>query len=130
MQLTSPVIITSRLRPGVQIGPATISIEYAGCRDGRTVYRYFIDLPDYEYESTDLASGCQGGDLQEGLASLLSFLGAFAESVSHATFAADRQPGENADLFPVELADWACQYSDEIDLLSIELEETADLIEE
>ena len=129
MLLTAPIVITSRLCAGVQVGPAYISIEYAGSdQDGRTRYRYFIDLPDYEYESTDLASGCQGSDLQSGLSSLLGFLSAFAESVAYSQRSGCES--ENADLFPTELADWATQYSDELSILSCEIEETPGLIAE
>ena len=127
MLLKSPVMITARLMPGVKIGDAFVSIEYSDCagRDGRTRYRWFVDLSDgREFTDDDLQSGCGGGSLQAGLESLLSFLGAFAESWR-------RGPGgDNGDLFPEGLHEWATQNSDEIGMLAIELEETPDLIEE
>lgn len=133
MQINDPCIITSRLLPGIDIGEATISIEDEGRGiDGRNTWRYYIDLPtkgcfpNYTYENNDLRSGCQGGSIQEGLESLLSFLGAFAESIGYK--ARYGHGGENADLFPSELAEWAVAHSDEIGMYAIMLEETPDVI--
>lgn len=130
MQLTNPIIITSRLLPGVRIGDVEISLRYAGQagRDGRTRYRYFIDGPDFEHSDNDLQSGCQGGGLQEGLESLLTFLGAAAESYGYRL--RTQCQGENEDLFPAEVVQWAYQHNDEISMLALELEETKNLIEE
>jgi len=136
MQLKRPVIITSRLLPGVIVGGAFVSIEYAKRpgRDGRTRYQYHIDLPESErgerlsLSADDMQSGCQGGSLQEGLTSLLSFLSACGESLSYAT--RTEEPGENADLFPAVLAQWAAQNSDELGALACELEEREGLIVE
>ena len=125
--LKSPVGIMPRLLPGVQVGGAFVSIEYAdrAGERGRVRYRWYVDLSDgREFTDDDLQSGCGGGSLQAGLESLLSFLGAFAESWR-------RGPGgDNGDLFPEGLHEWATQNSDEIGMLAIELEETPDLIEE
>lgn len=114
---------------GLHIGDAFLSMgRSARNKDGRTIYGCFIDLPDFEHEVTDLRSGCQGGDLQEGFASLLSFLGAAAESYSY-HMRTGRQ-GENEDLFPPQIVEWAYQNSDEIAMLGLEIEETPNLIEE
>lgn len=117
MKLRAPFMITARLLPGVKIGDVTLSIQDTGLRtpDNRTVYEYFIDGPGWTHSANDLKSGCGGGTLQEGMESLLSFLGAAAESYPD---------GENSDLFPA----WAHQNSDEITLLGIELKETPGLI--
>ena len=129
--LKSPVGIMPRLLPGVQVGGAFVSIEYAdrAGERGRVRYRWYVDLSDgREFTDDDLQSGCGGGSLQGGLESLLSFLGAFAESWRCNGY--DVNDGENADLFPAGMAEWAQQNSDEIGMLQIELEETPDLIEE
>ncbi len=124
MELTSPIIITPRLMPGVQIGDAIISIEYKGVTyDGRMEYRWYVDIGILEVSGDDLSS--RGGSLQEGLESLLAFLGAFAESWQYAG-----ENGENSNLFPATLAEWAMLNSDEIGMLQIELEETEGLIDE
>lgn len=124
MQLSAPFKISPRLLPGLLIDDAWISIEYAGFNDEcRTIYRYYLDLPTVPegHVGTDLKSGCGGGNLQEGMASLLSFLGAAAESYPD---------GENADLFPEAVCAWAYTYSDVISMLQTEIKETKGLINE
>ena len=146
MLLKSPVMITARLLPGVQIGDAWVSIEYSdrAGRDGRVRYRWYVDLKDgREFSGDDLQSGCGGGSLQAGLESLLCFLGAFAESWQHFIRNGGEMPVETSgqvkalmyqvegmNSFPAGLVQWAMQNSDEIGMLQIELEETPDLIEE
>jgi len=131
MILHPPFEITPRLMAGLRIGGAFLSMG-RGPRngEGRTVYGTFIDLPDgTEHEVTGLRSGCQGGDLQEGFASLLGFLGAAAESYGY-RMRTGRQ-GENEDLFPAPVVEWAYQNSDEITSLEFEIEESGTpLIEE
>ena len=138
LELTAPVEITPRLLPGVRIGDAYISIEYSARpgSEGRIRYQYHIDLPAdpdtadprTEHTGDDMQSGCGGGSLQAGLESLLSFLGACGESVSYAAHAG--HDGENSDMFPEAIGEWAAQCSDELSMLQIELEETPDLIRE
>jgi hypothetical protein len=125
MTLKNPFIITSRLMAGVKIGEAFISIGQGERNsEGRTQYGVYIDLPDgSEHEIDDLRSGCQGGDIQEGMASLLSFLGAAAES-----YAYKGMDGEHSNLFPKAVTEWAYQNSDEISSLEMEIEETPNLV--
>lgn len=128
MKLHPPFIITSRLMPGLRVGDATISLD-CGPRngDGRTIYRAFIDTPAFEYEVIGLKSGCQGGTVQEGFASLLPFLGAAAEAYRYEM--ATGRKSENLDLFPPEVTEWAYQNSSEIEMACLEIEETPNLIE-
>lgn len=130
MILHPPLIITSRLMPGLKIGDGFISLDYGSrSRDNRMVYQVWIDLPDgNEHEITDLRSGCGGGGIQDGLASLLSFLGAAAESKQYRERTG--REGENEDLFTPAVVDWASENSDEIDMLACDLEEGAQLVEE
>jgi hypothetical protein len=130
MILKSPIEITSRLMAGVRVGGATLSIDYLRQdRDGRDVYDVWIDLPDGREERiTDLKSGCQGGGLQEGLGSLLSFLGAAAESYRYRM--STGRAGENEELFSPAIVEWAYGCSEEIDGLALEIEESEGLIEE
>ena len=112
--------VRERFCAALQIGEAWISLEYAGVTgDGRTRYRYHIDLPgDFEHTGEDLKSGIGGGGLQEGFGSLLSVLGAAAEG------------DENADLFPPRVVKWAHENADEIAALGREVEEKQGLIDE
>jgi hypothetical protein len=117
MTIKTPCCITSRLLPGIQIGNVEISIEYAKRPgdEGRTRYRWRIDgIGKKSYSGDDLQSGCQGGNLQEGLESFLSYL----------------EASSDADLFPKPVVKWAIQNSDEIGMLRIELAETKDVIVE
>ena len=130
MTLKAPFSISSRLMAALEVGGATLSMAYGPTtHDGRIAWQCFIDLPDgSEHEVADLRSGCGGGSLQEAFCALLSFLTAAAESKAYH----DRtgRPGENEDLFPAPIVDWAAQYSDELQMLSCELEETPNLISE
>lgn len=125
MTLQPPFKISSRLLPCLEVGGATIQLEICGeTHDGRTRYRWTIDLPDgSEHNGTDLKSGCGGGDLQFGFESLLSFLGAAAESWRY-----QGAKGENSDLFPQPVVEWATQNSDELSMLAYEIEENKELI--
>lgn len=127
MEIKNPCIITPRLLPGLVVGEGFISIEYSKRTsiDGRTRYKYYIDLEDIYYSDESLKSGCGGGSLQEGLESLLYFLTAFAESRRYG-----KPESDNWTLFPDKLADWAMQNSDELSSLEIELEETENIIME
>lgn len=130
MRLFKPFFISSRLRAAIKIGGATIDLE-AGerNREGRTEYAYSITLEDGQcHEGNDLASGCLGGSVREGFESLLDFLSACGESVGYSQ-RTGRQ-SENADLFPAFIGEWAAQYSDELSLARLELEENPGLIEE
>ena len=130
MILTDPVIITPRLLPGVQVSGVFISIEYSKLRgdDGRTRYRYYIDLETGCYTGDNIQSGCGGGSLQAGLESLLGFLAACGEAVSYS----DREEVEceNSNLFPPNIGGWAAENIDELSMLELELQENGDAIEE
>lgn len=115
--------------PAIKIGSAWISLDCGKTTsEGRTRYNVWIDLPDgTEHHITDLKSGCGGGDVQSGFVALLSFLGAAAESYSYRQRTGRK--GENEDLFPANVVEWAYQNSDEITMLECELDETSNLIE-
>ena len=128
MILKQPFIISSRLLPVIIIGGAEIQLEYAKQegREGRTRYRWTIDLPDgTTHTGNDLQSGCQGGNLQEGFQSLLSFLTAAGESYRYKAM-----DGENSSLFPEPVTMWASLNISELEMASLELEENPGLIEE
>lgn len=133
MTIKPPLEITPRLMPGLHIGGAFISMGDGGRnKEGLTCYGCFIDLPDgTEHEVTDLKSGCGGAGIQDGLESLLSFLGAAAESYRYRGMDWDKiGPDDNATLFPKPVTEWAHQNSDEISMMEFELRENENLIEE
>lgn len=137
MQLTSPVITTSRLMPGVAIGESTISIRYAKKPgdEGRTRYQYALDLETdgkrFECIGDDIQSGCQGGSLAKGLVSLLSFMSACGESYGYSIRKGiPLDESENGDLFPADVAKWCYMNQDELVMLSMEIEENPNCIME
>lgn len=132
MKLHEPFIITPRLMAGVKIGQDSfISIGFYGeTNDSRMAYQYFIDAPGIEHTGHDLASGVGGGSLQEGMASLLCFLGAAAESYHYRGNRCTGDPDDNSSMFPEDVVEWAYEHSDEISMLQYEIEESkTDLIE-
>lgn len=133
MNISSPCIITARLLPGIRIGDSFISIDYSKNEHEelhRCRYLYYIDGPNIEYQGDDISSGCNHS-LQSGLASLLSFLGAAAESYAYdMRRGGDGTKGENSDLFPLPVVQWAHMNSDEISMYGLELEEGEKVIEE
>lgn len=120
MILHPPTMITARLLPGVRVGNAFVSLEPTCNTDSRgaTKWRWYIDIGNREFQGDDLSGW---GGTQEMLENLLAFLGAAAESFPN---------GENADLSPAPVVEWAHQNSDELSMLACELEETKNLIEE
>lgn len=115
IRITQPVIITPRLLPGVRVGDGFVSVQRHARRqpDGRFVFSYFIDFRGGEHSGDDLTS--PRPDLQEALATTLTFLSAASE---------------NEELFPADVTEWASAHSDELSLLASELDEGDGLIEE
>lgn len=130
MILQDPVVITSRLKPGVMIGGTEISIDWSGRpgNRGRLRAEYWIDIGEQSYHNDDLQTGCGGGSLRELLGNLLSFLSARGESVNHGT-RTGRQ-GENADLFPEFVGKWAAANEDALGCAQCEIEENPDCLKE
>jgi len=104
----------------IRIEDATVSVEDStqADREGRPVFEWTVSLDSGEsWSATDLKGPACGAEPseEEMLATLLVFLGAAIEAREYG--------GENEDLFPAELLDWAAQYSDEIAMLAFEMEE-------
>lgn len=119
MKLHHPFLITARLAPGLSVGGAFISFD-AG--------RFVIDLPDgseqvvtgFRFPEGRIAGETNEDRLAKGFAAILSFLSACAESRAYA--ARTGRQGENADLFPDNVGAWAESCSDELSMLSFEIE--------
>lgn len=128
MKLLSPFVISSRLAPAVNIGNATLSF-VAG--------RFLIDFADgsshvvqgFRFPAGRIADSTDESVLQDGFASILSFLSACAESRAYGRRKnGDPMSGENSSLFPDYVGQWAEEMSEEISLLAYEIEETKGLI--
>lgn len=117
--LNPPLIITPRLMAGVAIGGAYISVSQLPNADhfGRPRWRYAIDVGGYEHEAFDMWGP---KDSREAVATLLAFLGAWAESRAY-TLSTGRE-SDNGDLFRPELGEWADANDDEFTMLRLELE--------
>jgi hypothetical protein len=130
--IPAPLIITPRLMVGVRVGNGFISIATeprSGA--GRTGYRVIIDLPDgAEHQVYGLRSGRQGGDVRGGMVSLLSFLNAAVEARRYRErMRREFDPDDcdtNERLFEPAVVDWACDNCNEIESLSLDLEECDD----
>jgi hypothetical protein len=126
MTLHTPFEIGPRLAPALRIqdSETTAWISY---QDGQFV----IDLPDgTEHKVTDFRPG-HGANLVRQFGDILSFLGACAESRKYARGRGKSEmDGENSDLFPANVGEWAERMSDEIAMLQCEIEESeTELIE-
>ena len=122
MKLHKPFRIDSRLMPSVEFGYLTVALNIDGHEpDGRTRYRYVIESGDVTHEATDLRSGCQGGTVAEGFATLFAFLEAAGEA--HRAWMNGRT-SDNQGSFPEWIEELAHYDSDEIAALRLNLEET------
>ena len=105
------------------IGNAVVTIDFDGfVRDelggNRCQYTYTITANGWQYVGNDLHSGVASSpDEIDAAATLFGFLGACAESRTY-----NGGTGENADLFPDYVGEWAVENSDEIGMLEYELE--------
>lgn len=97
------------------LSTAVITIDTVGSdAKCRTVYRYCVIVDGKSHEAADLRSGVgQSPTEREMLGTLLAFLGAAGESYPN---------GENADLFPPWLSEWASLNQEEIDMEREEIE--------
>lgn len=138
MQLKAPFKISARLMAALEIGKpnfkghAWISLGI-GKRtdDGRIEYEVYIDIGKKAYKVKDLRSGVTRfagpAKIQEGFVSLLSFLGAAAESY-RSRMGKGQPDAEEESSFHPKVVEWAYQNSEEISSLEYEIEETKDLI--
>jgi hypothetical protein len=129
MKLLNPFVISARLAPALPIGKGA----FLSFVDGQFV----LDLPDgAEHVVKGLrAPNCKSegstpeSELQDAFRAVVTFLSACAESRAYATRQGDKpSEGENSDLFPENVGEWCESVSDELAMLSIELEETEGLI--
>lgn len=130
MKLHSPFLISARLAPAVKIGNAFLSFSNR---------KFVIDFADgtehvisgFNFPACRTAGQTDESVLQDGFAAICDFLSACAESRQYGLRNyGDEMKGENSDLFPSHVGEWAESVSDELSMLSFELQNNGDLIEE
>jgi hypothetical protein len=113
MILKQPFSISPSLLPSLMIGNGWLEVV--------APLNFRVLLPDgSEYEIEDFRPGA-AYNLQDCFSAVLSFLSAWHEAMQYG------KDSENYDLFDTEneaLVEWVDQNSDEIAILSIEIEET------
>lgn len=123
LTLRRPLMITPRLLPGIQVAPG----HWISWDPAKGIAR--IDTPEWGHDVTDLRPGLSGrtgspeSRIAANLGALCAFLGACAESRKYALHRyGDPMEGENSDLFPGNVGEWAEMHSDELGMLAFELE--------
>jgi len=94
-------------------------------REGRPVFEWTVATPKGSWSAEDLCGPTVGPEPSEleMLGTLMSFLGAAAESFDYRERTGDQ--GENEDLFPAPVVEWASANADEISMTQMEIEEGA-----
>jgi hypothetical protein len=124
MKLQYPFGISGRLMPALTIGNGVLSLD-----DQANSIQFWLDIPGQpEYLIDDFRSP-NPDDYQGCFEAILSFMMAAVESRQwreRNRHCLDRDSSES--LFPPHIVDWLVEHSDEIDTLSMALEDE-DLIE-
>ena len=121
MKLYPPFEISPRLLPALRIADAN-STAWLSYDDETSAF--VLDLPDGVSEWIPI-SPPSPMNLPAQFAAILGFLGACAESRRYAAgHGRDPMDGDNSDLFPSHVGEWAESMSDEIGMLQFEIEES------
>jgi hypothetical protein len=113
--MTSPILTISTEEHGL------IGVQFDRWDGPHAQYKWIVEVGGRVYEGSDLRMGASSmTNYAKALASLLGFLGAFAEAVSYSR--STDHISDNLDLFPGELQDWAYNVgSDQFSLLADDL---------
>lgn len=117
MRLSPPFIISPALAPGLRIGNvATLSLlDTEVTHENRDRVRFELHTDAFTYVDDQLRSGVGGfRSPVEAFESFLGFLEAAAESYNYEQFTRGARKGENTDLFPPHIVEWAADHSQEI----------------
>ena len=113
MILHDPFIINARLLPALKVGEGTLSLASASWAEGpssvlgkRMEFGFYLDTPDFEYFDDRMESGCGGCEMVEAFENFLGFLEAAVESYRYEQRHLGAK-GENTDLFPSYVVEWA-----------------------
>ena len=115
MKLRPPFIITSTLNPGLKIGDSTLHLtDVQVAEEGRDRATFLLVTPEFEYEDDQLRSGVGGFLGTVGIfESFLGFMQAAVESADYEERTG--RIGENTDLFPRHIVEWAMDHRYEIE---------------
>lgn len=107
MLLNDPFFIGPRLLPALKVGDGTLGLASASWNDERRLeFGFYLDTPDFEYFDDNMKSGCGGCSMVEAFDGFLAFLEAAVESYNYEQWHAGAK-GENTDLFPRHVVEWA-----------------------
>lgn len=118
MKLSAPFIISSALCPALKIGDATLSLVGANATtEGRDKAEFELRTPTFTHTDDTLQSGVGGfRSFVEIFEAYLSFMSACGESLKYYG-----EDGENASIFPPNVAQWCAENLDEIDMVRSEI---------
>jgi hypothetical protein len=134
IKIAAPMIITSRLMPGIKIGTGSVSVELGGADvTGKLIASYAIDFKGegsarpLEYLGNDLRIAVIAGDTDAQLyrkaaKTLISHLGAEAERWA----AGNGEQPDDGWSFNAAVAEWAFTYATEIETLACEFDSVDD----
>lgn len=111
MLLRDPFFIGPRLYPSLKVGEGTLSLASAAWTDestplGRRLqFGFYLDTPDFEYFDDRMQSGCGGCGAVEAFETFLGYLEAAVESYQFELRTGVE--GDNTDLFPKYVVEWA-----------------------
>lgn len=114
MILNPPFLISSALVPALKVGDAVVSLlDTTVTPANRDQARIEIQTPTFTYVDDNLESGVGGfRSTVEIFEAYLSFMSACGESLKY--YGDD---GENASIFPPNVAQWCAENFDEIDMV-------------
>ena len=114
MKIKSPFIIGSALSPALKIGDSTLHLtDVQVAEEGRDRATFLLVTPEFEYEDDQLRSGVGGFLGTVGIfESFLGFMQAAVESADYEERTG--RIGENTDLFPRHIVEWAMDHRYEI----------------
>lgn len=126
MKLLAPFFISSRLAPAIKLADGELSYNSG---------KFTLETPTFTHSWQAGFPRCRvrgatdANVLQDAFRAQCSFLSACAESRAYAERQGkDASEGENSDLFPSEVGEWAQANSGEIDMMGFELSESPGLL--
>jgi hypothetical protein len=130
MQISAPIIISTRLLPAIRIGECTVSIECTGREaDGKLSVKIYFDRSGKRpIVDSAFRTGCGAqwneSTVSETFRAIVSFASAAVDARDH-RIGTGREFDDRADtcetLFPRPIVRYFADHSDELDILSLAL---------